>query len=341
VRALGSVQFALAAFCLTVPLRADDAALDRFLSRLGLVDLQILHLEQTLDKAADAERLGLARQLADLYAAQLMEATDDPERYDQLLARIQRLTQRFPQANTTALEVMLLQADYNRAELLVGQWIGDSGKASQRKSGAEILARISPRLQEHQRELNQRVDELIAEIDKLDDEDERQAKEQELARLTPVAGRATYFAGWSAYYLGLARPDRAASGGDFEAARTLFRKLLGLTDDDSDYTKVDVSWLGLESIWRTRAAIGLGLAEAATGRLAESEAVFAWLDSPTVAPQLRDQGAFWFVQGLLNAGKPGGRAILPRNKSSSSPARRPKAGLVYVSPWCAPVSAVR
>lgn len=293
-------------FIIAVPLRADDAVqLDRFLARLGLVDLQILNLEQSLAKQGDAAaQLPLARQLADLYAARLMEVGDDATRYAELLARIEKLTQRFPQANTTALEVMLLQADYNRAETLVGEWIADSKKSASRQSAGEILSRIAPQLQQHQSELNARADKLLADIDKLEEGEERQAKEAELARVSPVAGRATYFAGWAAYYLGLARPDRTAAGKDFEQARSVFRKLLGLTDEDTEYAKVDVAWLGLESIWRTRAVIGLGLAEAATGRLPESEAVFAWLESPIVAAQVRDQAAFWFLQGLLNAGKP-------------------------------------
>lgn len=282
--------------------QSDADQLERFLSRLGLVDLQILHLEQSLERQTDpAARLKTARQLADLYAERLMEAGDDAQRYQDLLAGIEQLTSRFPQANTTALQVMLLQADYNRAEALIGQWIGDADNTQARDQAREILIRIAPQLQTHQKELNDQVDTLLKAIEDLGEGDLRDEKEQELSRVQAVAGRATYFAAWSSYYLGLVREGTAET--NFQQAREVFRKLLGLTDEDQDYTKVDVSWLGLESIWRTRAVIGLGLAEAAAGNLEASQAVFAWLESSVVAPQIRDQAAYWYVQGLINADK--------------------------------------
>jgi len=43
-------------------------------------------------------------------------------------------------ANTVSLQVMLLQADYNRAESLVGQWISDSANVAARDEAKDILA---------------------------------------------------------------------------------------------------------------------------------------------------------------------------------------------------------
>ena len=87
---------------------ADDALqtrqqVDRFLARLGLVDLQILHLEQSLNtvqKGNEATRL--ARRIADLYASQLMRYSADTARYQQQVARITILLKRFPEAKTSA-----------------------------------------------------------------------------------------------------------------------------------------------------------------------------------------------------------------------------------------------
>ncbi|MCA9268181.1 MAG: hypothetical protein KDA41_06905, partial [Planctomycetales bacterium] len=285
--------------------RADEAAqLDRFLGRLGLVDLQTLHLEQTLpDLPAGAARTQSVKRLADLYSLQLMDSADDPARYERLMAGIARLRERYPEANTTSLEVMLLQADYNRAESLIGQWIADAAQTAACDQALELLVRITPQLQSHQSELNEKVDTLLAELDKLDEGEAREEKEKELGRVQSVAGRASYFAGWSSYYLGLARPDRGPAADDFAAAREVFRKVLGIAEEDKDYGKVDSDWLGLDSVWRARSAIGLGLVEAALGNAAGCAQVFAWLESPVVPPQIRDQAPYWQVQGLLNAGQ--------------------------------------
>src|SRR3972149_6873867 len=93
----------------------DNARLEQFLARLGLVDLRIQLLERSLrsPEPADAKQ-PMARQLADLYAERLMSNADDPAKYSDTLQRIETLVRDFPDANTTALRVMLLQADYNR-----------------------------------------------------------------------------------------------------------------------------------------------------------------------------------------------------------------------------------
>ena len=60
--------------------------------------------------------------------------------------------------------------------------------------------------------------------------------------------------------------------------------------------------LGLESVWRSRAVIGLGLAELGLNRPAAAAKVFTWLDHASSPPMLRDQAAYWHVQGMLNVG---------------------------------------
>ena len=286
-------------------LRADETEqVERFLSRLGLADLHILHLERSLDQPiGEQAQLQMARRLADLYASRLMEAADQPQRYQELLAGIERLTTRFPQANTTALEVMLLQADYNRAEKLVGEWIADRTQQKSQQDAHEILVRIAPKLHSHQEELTEKVEKLFEQIGELPDGDQRDEKESELNRIQGVAGRATYFAGWANYYLGLTKDEPSAAAEDFKRARDVFQKVLGLTDEDASYAKVETAWLGLESPWRARSVIGLGLSEAAAGNLSGSEEVFKWLDSTAVAPDIRDQAGYWHVQGLINAGE--------------------------------------
>ncbi|MEQ8784907.1 MAG: hypothetical protein RIC55_01350 [Pirellulaceae bacterium] len=283
--------------------RADDPEerqVEEFLSRLGLVDLQIRHLERVLDATDSKQQLPLARRLADLYAARLMSAADDKERYDDILARIRKLGERHPEANTTAIQVMLLQADYNRAELQIGKWIEDRGDAEALKSGAAILSRIAPQLQAHQEELNEEVEKLAIAVEGIEKPALKEAKEQELRRKREVAGRATFFAGWSNYYFGLTQ----LSGGDaktsLDAARAAFRRILGLGAEEK-YDEVEVEWLGLESSFRSRALIGLGLTEAAAGDLAGANRLFTLLDDVSAPPEIRDQAPAFYLQGLLNA----------------------------------------
>ena len=140
---------------------AADQQLDQLLARLGLVDLQILHLERTLGQAGGnggAANDALAQRLADLYAARLMDQSGDQPAYEETLRRIEALVRRHPQANTTALQVMLLQADYNRAESLIGTWTADPDDESARNDARTILARIAPLLDQYQQELTGQLD---------------------------------------------------------------------------------------------------------------------------------------------------------------------------------------
>ncbi len=289
----------------------DDELVTQFLDRLGLTDLEIVHLERVVWEDLPKERqIALAKKLADLYASELMTNAGDEEKSLDLLQRIQRLTQRVPQADTPALQVMLLQADYYHAESLVTEWIANPAYVEARDEASVILARITPELNEFQKQLNSQVDDLVDLIDSIEESDRRSAKEKELDRTQPVAGRATYFAGWSNYYLGLTKRESAAT--EFKVARDIFRRVLDI--DSESYVDVDAEWLGLESTWRSRALIGLGLAEAAAGNLDASRTCFQLLEHASVPPEIQDQASYWYVQGLLNAGKHGEAGTYAREK---------------------------
>ena len=272
----------------------DDTTLEQFLTRLGLTDLRALQLEERLTKqSAEAERQHLAQRLADLYAGQLVEFADDKTRYEGVLAKINRLVTQVPAAKTPSLEVMLLQADYYRAENAIGKWMADRGLTAQRDEAARILDRIAPELERLQQSLNEQYDKLnealyLAEEVKPDD-----PRLQELQRLQPIVGRASYFAAWSNYYRGLARGSRESH----QQARESFRRLLGLGDD---YAGVEADSLGLESIWRARAMIGLALVEAALEDTTSSDRCFELLAQAKPPAEIRDQMAYWRLQSLLN-----------------------------------------
>lgn len=286
-------------------LAADDVVtVHDYLARLGLADVQVLHLEKSLDRSASGEsRDALARKLADLYAERLISAADDKPRYDDLTQRVGDLLRRHPAASTPALQVTLLQADYHRAEALLLKWLDDGGD-DVLVDARKLLQRIAPALNDRQQELNARVAALVEKVDKTEPEDARATLEQELRRQQVVAGRATYFAGWAEYYWGIALQGEAAktavANESFAAARMAFRQLLDINDGDK-YSDLDAGSLGLESLWRARAAIGLGLAETALGDLAAAEKVFGALNDASVAPSVREQVAYWRLVGLLHA----------------------------------------
>ncbi len=269
-----------------------------FLDRLGLVDLQILHFERLLQQPPQdpQQQLDWARRLGDLYAGQLIDDAEDQQRSTQLLEKIRTLTQRFPEADTPALQVMLLQADYHLAESLGVRWVNDRTQTEARDQALEILQRLAPELHRLQQDLNANVDARIDAMNELTEGPDREAIKQQVQRAQAVAGRATYFAGWANYYLGLIRGGEGQAS--IQLARDVFRQLLDIRGDD--YQALDASWLGLESMWRCRALIGLGLCEAALCQWEHSRACFALLQNPTVPPEMQDQAAYWFLQGLLS-----------------------------------------
>jgi len=272
----------------------EDDRLENFLTRLGLIDLQTVHMEQVLThESDDANRLALARRLADVYAGQLLAFSDETNKYEAVVRKINELLDKVPSAKTSLLEVMLLQADYYRAEGLVGKWIADRNDASSRGDAQVILDRIAPELNRLQSALNAKHDKLLEEINEMQEGEQLTLQEKELARLQAIVGRASYFAAWSSYYRGLT----TKSSPDFDIALRIFRQLLGVGDS---YEDVEAEYLGLESIWRSRTLIGLALTEAAMNRAEQSDRCFELLNHASVPPQLRDQASYWRLQSLLN-----------------------------------------
>jgi len=272
----------------------EDDQLESFLTRLGLIDLQTVHMEQVLARESDdATRLALARRLADVYAGQLLAFSDEASKYEAVGRKIGDLLEKVPAAKTSLLEVMLLQADYYRAESLVGKWIADRNDAASRGDAQVILDRIAPELNRLQSELNAKHDKLLEEVNELKEGEQLTLKEKELTRLQAIVGRASYFAAWCSYYRGLTKQSQP----DYEEALKLFHQLLGVGDS---YDDVEAEYLGLESIWRSRTLIGLALTEAALNHTEQSDRCFELLNHASVPPQLRDQASYWRLQSLLN-----------------------------------------
>ncbi|MCH7725515.1 MAG: hypothetical protein IH991_03385, partial [Planctomycetes bacterium] len=275
-----SVLLLLIAAAALSPAAADDSdtRFERFLSRLGLTDLHIVHMEERVHGAADdTARVSLARRLADLYTQRLLTSGDEKEKFDDILRRVNSLIRQVPQANTPGLQVMLLQADFSRAESLINKWLDDRQNFTALDEARKILGRIGPELKRHFDQLSKRVDTLLDELGAVEDDKLRESKQQELDRLDPVVNQAAFFTGWSNYFLGVSRQDNVVGKAEFTTARTAFRRILGIADEEP-YKEVNAEWLILSNDKRAQALIGLGLTEVALGNLTGSRICFQLLD---------------------------------------------------------------
>lgn len=275
---------------------------DTYLSRLGLVDQQILLFEDYLERGISSkDKDDLAIKTSELYADRLMKLGDDLSRVQRYIDRVDLLVRRYPKADTPSLKVMLLQADYNRAETLVTQWINDSSDKESFDTALRTLEHITPLLIRSHTELTKQVELLFDVLDRLPDGDLRDSRLKKAKQLEAVASRAAYFAAWSNYYLQLVKPSLQGSSDAIKSV-ALFQKLLGF-NPEVDYFEIQAGSLGLELDWRARAFIGLELSESFLGNIVESKRCFELLKSSNASPAIIDQANYWYVQGLLNAGQ--------------------------------------
>ena len=273
--------------------------LEQYLVRLGLSDLHSHFLEQRLaGETNDGRQEVLARRLADVYAAQLVTAAGDPDKFAGIMQRIEALVERVPQSKTTLLEVMLLQADYYRAEALINKWLASQRDDRSRAAAQEILERIAPLLDDHQADLSRDVEQRLNEMEDLEVGEALDRAAQSLAPIQAVAGRAIYFAATSNYYLDLLAPTPERKG--YQIAQRLYRKLLGIEGKYSDY---NAGVLGLQSIWRARALVGLALTEAGLGNQEASAQCFSWLGEKSVTAAIRNQVPYWRLRAYASSGQ--------------------------------------
>lgn len=283
-------------------LAADEPQLlDAFLGRLGLTELRVTHQERRLAAEHDPGRRGeLAKALSERYVEALLAAADEAERFAELRGRVEAFLTAHPAARTSELEIVLLQAEFQRAEAAILAWQDDPSNSTGMAEARATLERTQPLLAGHYESLTATADREADRMDGLKTESERQQAERQVARQRTLAARSDYFAGWAAYYLGVVREDRAASAADYQRGKTHFSRLLDVTDE-GNYASVDAESLGLDSVWRSRAVIGLALCELGLERVPAGQQILAWLEQAAVSPQLREQAAYWQLRGLLNA----------------------------------------
>jgi hypothetical protein len=288
----------------------DDPALEQYLSRLGLTELRLNYLERQLVKESEPAKRGqLAIKLADAYAEELAASADEPERFARFKSGAEKLLAEYPEAKSAAVQAALLQAEYQRGEALVIRWMENPTDRKPLTEAAAILGQVQPKLSALHAELVKAEERAAEAIERMTNEAARQAAEARLTRQRTVAIQADYFAGWSAYYMGVAAVqarsgERGTGSGqqkEFAMAKEHFSRVLDVAEE-KDYASVEAEALGLDSIWRARTAIGLGLAEIAQRHAAAAGSVFGWLAKGNAPQVIRDQAGYWQMQGMLNVG---------------------------------------
>jgi tetratricopeptide (TPR) repeat protein len=301
----------IALFCTS--LRADDAIdLDRYLERLGATDLRLVHFEQRLAAASDGKiKASLAKELSDLYAQRLLEAADEPQRFGELVTRVEKLVADYPAVDSPQLKVMLLQADYQRAEAKALQWIDDPAHDAARQQAADILERTAGALTDHRRKLAREIDELQSEADAVEDDPSASPRrklgeksiatlEKEMNRLQAVMARALFFEGWAHFFHAIVARSQAGADASFADAEVAFSQLLEVPTD-SEKLDLEPETLGLESVWRARGLMGLGATLAALGKPQRAGECFTAIEHPSTAPSVRENALYWQLLALVGS----------------------------------------
>ncbi|GAA4430496.1 hypothetical protein [Bremerella cremea] len=280
---------------------------DRYLSKLKMPDQRLILAERYLRSAIPAQqREELLDTTSQLYATQLMTYADDPARSKYYLDQVQKFLAANPSADKPALQVMLLQADYNRGEAAASRWLNDPTDTASQTVALEIFKKIAPKLVEYHKSIEKQVEQQYELIDRMPPGPTRESRDQANKELEGVVGRAAFFGAWSNYYLALAEGKQTPSDYSKTAIR-LFRELLDLKETPNQsspwYESADPNRMALQQEWRARALIGLAMAEILDNDVPDGRRCIELLESGATSVEIADQSDYWFCRGLINAGK--------------------------------------
>ena len=222
---------------------SSDAAVEKYLAGLGLVDLQMRQLNDMIDRSP-TKRTERAKRLVNLYVDELVVDTDDEERRAQMHAEIEQLLRKVPGARTALLEVMLCVAQQQKAEANAERWLNDPKDQTSYQAARETLRTVIPDLQKHKRSLEADLKRLDDQIGGLEEGKLLREKEKEWDRKQAVVSRADFFLGFSHYYAGITSTGSSARS-SYQKARAVFREFLGLQEDGSLQGR-DAESLGLD-----------------------------------------------------------------------------------------------
>lgn len=269
---------------------------EAYLVRLGLREHAIEYLEGELRRQPNRE--ALARSLASHHADRLLDATSQLE-MDASQRKISDLLARYPALRGPYLDTVVLQADFARAERDFAHWVFHPDDMAARQRAAEIFDRIAPQLRADTLSLQVARQRLESDAEKSRDGPERDAKFKSADRAAQQFGRAAFHAAWAQYYLAQLR-NLEPTDEALRQAQAFFKNLIPL---ENPTPEADPDELGLGSIHRARAVLGLALVEMAMGQVETGTLWLGALRHPAVHEEVRGALDFWQLHALIQAGR--------------------------------------
>lgn len=245
-----------------------DLVLQRYLERLGLKPLLAEVMRERLMRAPRDEKGDLAAELAELYA-ELLEESDDPDAQDRWRRLSRELLEIAPEADSIDLRLNLHRAAYARAEGQAERWRLRLADVEAREEAMRAFTELAPKFDTIGSQAHRRVEEMRRQEESAASYDPGLLEEYK-ASAQRQRSLAMYLAGWSNAYL--------AELGDREGRAPLAIKQFGwllnaFPGDSPELDRVPKGSLQYEHVGR--AAIGVGVCEAARGRIDDG---LAWLE---------------------------------------------------------------
>lgn len=286
---------------------AERAKASQELSRLRLYDLQTQVLERALQEANSERKPAIASQLA-LALSKSMETPSDlaPElaakQTEMRQSQLEKLLAEYPDAATPTLQVTILEQEYQRVERQIGNWLNEPVVSTGREEARKAIHLLLPRFTSLRATLLKEQERLATKLEGKTASREVEALEAEATKVEIQLTKLGYLQGWAEYYGGLTLVDAGEQKKLWTEAQKTLQELLTISESRS-YPTVDSSNMNLETPWRARTVIALGLTESGLGNAVDSDLVFSWLGNPAVSAELFDQARYWRLQGLLYAGR--------------------------------------
>ncbi len=276
-------------------------------NRLGLANVPLRYYERQVNSGDSDLAKSAAEKLAGLYARRLISISDETSLRDDLIKRVAALIQRFPETNTTSLQVLLLEAEFAQGERLITEWTNQFTESSKLIAARELLVVVGQKLHQHHKRARAEIDEILENVD-IEATPATSSVRKRWDELNRIYGRALYYSGWSNFYVTSIGPNGEPNAA--ERAREAFKTLLNIESDGSDYSEYvatepidDEIQVQLFDIHRILSVIGLGLTEYVSGNDDSAEHCFNWLKSKQVGAAFRDDLVFQHSLCLLRTNR--------------------------------------
>ena len=278
---------------------ASPDGLTQYLNRLNLNDLLSIHLQQKLTSSNDdqqRERIGV--QLVELYTREIQNGNPSDDKLDLLLRQLEQVLLVCPQLRTPELNILLIQAEYQKAFLTLSRWMEIPTDLDSRNDAVGQFTALVPQFDRQTGELEEKIESLQKRIDIEENETRLDEIAAEQDKFKAALLRASYYAAWNDYYLAIGLVDKTSRGQAADRARQRFADFLGF-DLDRDYEIADPESLELEMPLRARAGMGLAVVELMNNHKTEAEKWIDWLASPRVDRSIREDQEGELILALL------------------------------------------